>query len=219
MTIWTPRTRDYEKETKSCSVLLQEVSQHPLLPETKETGVRNKVMPPKVPLLESKDTQDPMGAFLSDSQGSDPLLDPLGAMSLQTQGFIDPLQDSVDQVEAIEDEGVAEMGENNTVKAAADKRRDEEDIKQQAIEMYRDELTVPWSLKKKQILSEYSVVGSILLNKDAYDPFEGTGIEDGTQTRHLDKYANRLAALERRVINDKKIEITQGQFEGHEETK
>ena len=79
---------------------------------------------PKVPLLESKDTR-PHGCVLVRFEIR--LLDPLGAMSLQTQGFIDPPQDSVDQVEAIEDEGVVKMGENNTVKAA-DKRRDEEDI-------------------------------------------------------------------------------------------
>ena len=216
MTIWTPRKRDYEKEAKACSVSLQEVTQHPLLPETKAVSPRSVVMPPKVPSLESSDGTDPISVYLDETHGADPLLDPLGAMSVQTTGFIDPLQANMGMLGAAEDEAAAEtVAGSNALKAAAAKKRDDEEIKRQAIDMYRDELTVPWSLKKKQILSDYGVTGSILMNKDAYDPFEGTGIEDGTQTRHLDKYASRLAALERRAINDKKVEITQGQFEAH----
>ena len=92
------------------------------------------------------------------------------------------------------------------MKAAVAKNLDDANLKQQAIDIRLGELNIPWELKKKQILSEYSVSGSILMNKDAYDPFEGTGIEDGTQTRHLDKYSERLAALERRQMNDQKIE-------------
>ena len=216
MTIWTPRRRDYEKELKAGSVSLSEVTQHPLLPETKASSPRNSVMPPKPPSLQSGDGPDPMGAFLGESQGADPLLDPLGGLSVQTSGFVDPLQGGIGLAGSGEAAAAADtVEESNALKAAAAKQRDDEEIKQQAIDMYRDELTVPWSLKKKQILSDYSVTGSILMNKDAYDPFEGTGIEDGTQTRHLDKYANRLAALERRTINDNKVEITQGQFEAH----
>lgn len=144
----------------------------------------------------------------------DPLSDPLGALVMETQGFVDPLAVVVEKTTEEGSSGMT-IEETNAMKAAAAKSRDEATLKQQAIEIRKDELNIPWEFKKKQILSEYSVTGSILMNKDAYDPFEGTGIEDGTQTRHLDKYAERLAALERRQMNDQKVEITQGQFEAH----
>lgn len=225
MVDWKPRDIDYERRLKGLSVDLQTVNQHPLLPHIKKPSSGNGVgMPPRPPgasdwgsgvegSMEQKISDDPLGGTLSAAM-DDPLSDPLGALVMETQGFVDPL---AVVVEKLTDEGSSGMTveETNAMKAAAAKSRDEATMKQQAIDIRKDELNIPWELKKKQILSEYSVSGSILMNKDAYDPFEGTGIEDGTQTRHLDKYAERLAALERRQMNDQKVEITQGQFEAH----
>ena len=212
MTIWTPKVRDYEKEVKLFAVTMQEVTQHPLLPDNRTTSTAYSL--PRPPNVTNNDEMDPLVDILQESQSDGPLLDPLGAMTVQTSGFVDPLQSGFETTDNQNSLGET-VDETNELKAAAAKQRNDAEIKQQAIDMYKDELNIPWALKKKQIVSDYSVTGSILMNKDAYDPFEGTGIEDGTQTRHLDKYANRLAALERRTINDNKVEITQGQFEAH----
>jgi hypothetical protein len=43
-------------------------------------------------------------------------------------------------------------------------------------------------LKKKQILKDYSVTGHIFINSSAIDEIVGTGVEDGSDLRHINKY-------------------------------
>jgi hypothetical protein len=59
------------------------------------------------------------------------------------------------------------------------------------------------------------VQGSLSVNASAYNDFSGSGVEDGSATRHLDTYQDRLASLERRQISSDVIELTQKEYEEH----
>lgn len=55
-----------------------------------------------------------------------------------------------------------------------------------------------------------------MLNSNALNEFAGSGVEDGSNMRQLDKYNARLATLERRQINEgEKVELSQAQYASH----
>lgn len=60
------------------------------------------------------------------------------------------------------------------------------------------------------------MIGNITLNSNAINEFAGSGVEDGSNMRHLDKYNARLASLEKRQINDgEKVELSQTEYASH----
>ena len=177
---WIPLEVDYVKQSKSLQMDLAHVSVHPLLPQ-KAKKVTSSLISPKS--SGNSNLLDPLGV----------LSDPLGALSLNNnteedvnvEEFYDPLQ-GVRTQEAIEaDASITEIAAR---KAEEGRRANLQSERQVALDSWINDINTSWDIKKRQIFGEYSVQGSIIMNKDAYDPFEGTGIEDGTETRHLDKY-------------------------------
>jgi hypothetical protein len=71
----------------------------------------------------------------------------------------------------------------------------------------------PWEVKKKQIISKFAYSGDVTLLSSAINDFEGSGVEDGSASRPLDKYAQRLASLEKRHVVDEKVNLTQTEYE------
>jgi hypothetical protein len=58
--------------------------------------------------------------------------------------------------------------------------------------------------------------GNVTLNSNAMNDFAGSGVEDGSNMRQLDKYNARLATLEKRQINDgEKVELSQTEYASH----
>jgi hypothetical protein len=56
----------------------------------------------------------------------------------------------------------------------------------------------------------------VVLNSNAINEFAGSGVEDGSATRYLDKYNARLASLEKRQISDgDKVELSQQEYASH----
>jgi len=76
-----------------------------------------------------------------------------------------------------------------------------------------------WIHRREKILYEYAVSGNITLSSKAMVEIKGSGLEDGSVTRHLDKYDQRLAHLEKRQINEeegeKVISLTHIEYSAH----
>ena len=76
-----------------------------------------------------------------------------------------------------------------------------------------------WIHRREKILYEYAVSGTITLSSRAMVEIKGSGLEDGSVTRHLDKYDQRLAHLEKRQINEeegeKVISLTHIEYSAH----
>jgi hypothetical protein len=93
-----------------------------------------------------------------------------------------------------------------------------ENSKQLAADLQQEDLQTPWQMKKQQIRKDYNVSGNIILSSSSINEFAGSGVEDGSGTRHVDKYDKRLANLERREMSaDEKVEISQKEYENHVE--
>ena len=87
--------------------------------------------------------------------------------------------------------------------------------RQVAQDVHLDNLNTPWLLKKRQILKDYSVTGHIFINSSAIDEIEGSGVEDGSDMRHINKYNRRLDFLERRKVSERTVEMSQQECEAH----
>jgi hypothetical protein len=75
-----------------------------------------------------------------------------------------------------------------------------------------------WIHRREKILYEYAVSGTITLSSKAMVEIKGSGLEDGSVTRHLDKYDQRLAHLEKRQINEEGenvISLTHIEYSAH----
>ena len=98
---WKPIDVDYEARLRSLSVGMQTVNQHPLLPQSSaRANNSSNGMPPLPPVLGSDSVgeqkfneDDPLGGEWNLAVD---VLDPLGAMTIETKGFVDPLSAVVD---------------------------------------------------------------------------------------------------------------------------
>ena len=57
--------------------------------------------------------------------------------------------------------------------------------------------TKDWDYYKNSILNDFAMSGSISVGADAFNEIKGSGVEDGTSFRTIDKHSARLARLER----------------------
>lgn len=78
-----------------------------------------------------------------------------------------------------------------------------------------ENLHSPWQLRKQQILRDYTITGNITVSSSVINEFSGSGVEDGSATRHLDKYTQRLANLERRYVSEEKVQLSFKEYEDH----
>ena len=63
-------------------------------------------------------------------------------------------------------------------------------------EAIKNKLNTSWQAYKSNILAEFSVTGSIAVDAENFNEFSGSGVEDGSSFRHIDKHTARLAHLE-----------------------
>jgi hypothetical protein len=82
-------------------------------------------------------------------------------------------------------------------------------------ESKEDELTKQWMSKKQQILKRFEYTGEITVSSSTINEFDGSGVEDGSSTRYLDKYTQRLATLEKRAVTEDKVKLSQIEYENH----
>ena len=177
---------------------------------------------------------------LSDPLSNDPLSDPLGARGGGRGGgdFVDPLSAAANNmtiidplanppssssgggVSTVSSFGSASLhdplsggGGGGSGGAVESRYQAAETARQTALDVHADSLSTPWEKKKQQILKDYVVSGNITLNSSAIVEFAGSGVEDGSDTRHLDKYTQRLASLERRHIKEETVELTQKEYQ------
>lgn len=71
-----------------------------------------------------------------------------------------------------------------------------------------------WNARKQQILLEYTISGSLTLNSSSLNEIMGSGVEDGSNTKKVDIYTQRLANLERNLHEDK-VTMTQKEYSDH----
>lgn len=69
-----------------------------------------------------------------------------------------------------------------------------------------------WDNRKAQLKKDFTVTGKIKVSNLTWNAEEGTGVEDGTSVRRVDKYDKRLASLERRQMKDtERVEVSQAE--------
>lgn len=160
-------------------------------------------------LLEAEKPSGKSSSSKKTTLSDDPLSDPLSG------GFTDPL--SAPSKPAVIDDPLS----SSSARASAvveTKSQALESSKQLAAELQAEDLQHPWQTKKQQIRKDYNVSGNIVLSSSSLNEFSGSGVEDGSGTRRVDKYDKRLANLERREMSaDEKIEISQKEYENHVE--
>lgn len=129
----------------------------------------------------------------------DPLVDPLGALKDPLLNNDDPLSGSAGVLAKAESK--AQIITNALIAAQ---------------EAHEENLKTPWQIKKSAIKNEYTITGNVTVKSSALAEFVGSGVEDGSSARKVDKYDKRLASLEKRVNSaDAKIEISQKEYESH----
>jgi hypothetical protein len=168
-----------------------EVSNHPLL-SNKQRQI----------ILEKVEKQEK----LKSSAAFDPLSNPLGPSKIQNETVLDPLLNTMNII----DDPLSSFA-----KGKESKNENLEIIKKAAQELHEDKLKTPWQLKKLQILKDFSMSGNITLSSNVINEFAGSGVEDGSGARHLDKYTQRLASLVKRQVSQEKVELSQKEYEDH----
>jgi hypothetical protein len=72
-----------------------------------------------------------------------------------------------------------------------------------------------WDDLKKRINVDFSVSGNIRLGANIVNEFAGSGVEDGSSSKQVDRYAKRLEQLERKIAKEDTVEFTQEECENH----
>lgn len=154
--------------------------------------------PPKVKLINK--TKSMSGKAMQVVE--DPMGDPLGA------AFADPLSSPAPAPQVMEDPLSNPSVETKSAVLLSSQKA--------ALEMHDEMLKTPWQQKKMQIKSEYTISGNIVVKSSAMNDFVGSGLEDGSSARRVDKYDKRLANLEKRTTTkDERIELSQKEYESH----
>eukprot|EP00605_Chrysophyceae_sp_TOSAG23-4_P002182 GSChrysophyteH1.ASY1.ANO1.2412.1 assembled CDS len=185
---WQPLACNYDNARSRMKADLSMASQHPLQPREV-----------KRPVVVVKPPSTPTSSGTTAAVKTDTLeVDPLSALSM------DPLSDPLSAmlVEAVKAQVKADQ-----------KRKENDEARNADLAAMELDLNIDWDKFKKQVYADFKIDGSITMSSAAYNDFEGTGVDDGSRKRHLDKYSQRLAVLEQRVLNKDTVIITQSQFE------
>jgi len=151
----------------------------------------------------------------SSSSSSNPLdgSDPLGGGS--SDPLADPLSDPLSGMSVSDDPLSSMLGSDAGSKLEQRKQTASEASRQVTKDLHTTRLNTPWSIMKQQISRDYTVVGNITVGASSIREFAGSGVEDGSSHRKVDRYTKRLAGLERKEISDDKIELTQKEYAAH----
>ena len=170
---------------------------HPLLPRRAPKPVVKEVKTVKRGGSKvSMPAGDPLGGGSDPLKPTDPLTDPLSAMSIA-----DPLS--------------AMLGSDTSSRMEQRKQVASEATREVDEELRTSRLNTPWSTMKHQISRDYTVVGNITVGASSIREFAGSGVEDGSSHRAVDRYAKRLANIERKDMSEDKIELTQKEYVAH----
>eukprot|EP00595_Chromulina_sp_UTEXLB2642_P002807 CAMPEP_0196768398 /NCGR_PEP_ID=MMETSP1095-20130614/42699_1 /TAXON_ID=96789 ORGANISM="Chromulina nebulosa, Strain UTEXLB2642" /NCGR_SAMPLE_ID=MMETSP1095 /ASSEMBLY_ACC=CAM_ASM_000446 /LENGTH=1091 /DNA_ID=CAMNT_0042137929 /DNA_START=656 /DNA_END=3929 /DNA_ORIENTATION=+ len=187
---WVPLRRNYSIEREKYKLESSSTASHPLQPKKQ----RQTVVVTEIKIKSSGNVkqlvniQDPLSNRLYDplTNSLDPLSDPLSSK----KDFNDPLSDPLSNISltvnmSSNDDSVQNTTSNNKI---------------------------TWNVKKQQILKDYAMIGNISLSSSAINDFSGSGVEDGSSTKRVDKYTERLASLEKK---DDLVTLTQKEYEDH----
>lgn len=202
---WAPLSRHYETEKNKYVVKAAPVTNHPLLPNRPKEVVQVKsknANADETPAAQLDPLSNPL---------SDPLsfVDPLSSPSPQ---IVDPLLNSISVVidDPLSNPSVV------TAKSQENKMQSIAASKQAALDIQEGNRNTSWDLKKQQILRDFTFTGNVTLASSAFNEFSGSGVEDGSATRYLDKYTERLASLERKDSSqDETVEMSQKEYQAH----
>jgi hypothetical protein len=194
----TPLPRNYERETNEIASVRSAAPAHPL--QSIASRPANKV--------------DVMAAITT------PAEDPLSTKAnFSKEVIVDPLSASLSSKAAIVDDPLSASLSTRPTSATTTTEtvsHSLESVRQASLEVQDSGLSAPWRAKKLQIRKDYTVAGKITLNATAITDFIGSGVEDGTSTRKVDKYDRRLANLEQRVASvNETVELSQKEYEAH----
>eukprot|EP00604_Paraphysomonas_vestita_P002482 CAMPEP_0174818278 /NCGR_PEP_ID=MMETSP1107-20130205/937_1 /TAXON_ID=36770 /ORGANISM="Paraphysomonas vestita, Strain GFlagA" /LENGTH=302 /DNA_ID=CAMNT_0016029925 /DNA_START=49 /DNA_END=954 /DNA_ORIENTATION=+ len=196
---WNPINRNYDEELRHLE--RQNVENHPLLPRKIQVAV-----------VKTKDPRASKRGSATKSSIGDPLssgLDPLGV------AVNDPLSDPLSSMSIASDPLSMMIGTDNASKVEQRKQLASEASKQVLEENRVNRLNTPWSTMKQQILRDYTVVGNITVGASSIREFAGSGVEDGSSSKRVDRYTKRLAGLEKREYAEDKIELSQKEYAAH----
>ena len=78
-------------------------------------------------------------------------------------------------------------------------------------------MNTTWQSYRAQILAEFTVTGSIAVGADNFNEFAGSGVEDGSSFRQIDKHTARLAQLESKAakLKGENVVMTQAEYIDH----
>lgn len=202
MPSWNVLVRQYESERHPAD--RSSANFHPLQP--------NKPVP--VAAAPTISTPNSNRKSISIKKGAS-VIDPLSSASSDplSGGLDDPLSDPLNAMSI----GPSTQSTPTNSNQQSKRLSINEHLKQTAQEIHTTNLNTPWQIKKAQILSDYALVGNITLGSSAINEFSGSGVEDGSSggNRQVDKYSQRLAALEKRNVSDDKVSMTQQEYMAH----
>jgi hypothetical protein len=184
---WSPIVRNYDNEHKVSSLESIHSPIHPLLPSKPKL-----VNLPKPPVVSKR------GSISVTTTTFDPLSDPLSGGSSSN----DPLSNPLSNLSIADPLASNKIIENNS-------------SLQDAQESHHMKLNTPWNQRKQQILKDYVFSGTLTVSGSAIGGFEGSGVEDGSSNKEIDKYSNRLAQLERRHVHDSSVQMSQTDYIQH----
>jgi hypothetical protein len=192
----TPLNRTYDGEFNNLD--RQDVDNHPLLARKA----------PVIAVVKQKETRNvKRNSTKSLVSISDPLGDPLGSPSN------DPLSNPLSTLSVSDDPLSRMMNSDTSPRQIASTSTDNSN---QILEENRlKRLNTPWSTMKHQIARDYTVIGNITVGASSIREFTGSGVEDGSSSRKVDRYTKRLAGLEKRDYFEDKIELSQKEYAAH----
>lgn len=184
---WSPIVRNYDNEHKVSSLESIYSPIHPLLPSKPK-----QVNLPKPPVVSKR------GSVSITTTTFDPLSDPLNGGNSSN----DPLSNPLSNLSINDPLSSSKIIEKNI-------------SLKDAQETHSWKLNTPWYQRKQQILKDYVFVGTLTVSNSAISGFEGSGVEDGSGKKEIDKYSHRLASLERRHVHDSNIQMSQTEYIQH----
>jgi anti-sigma28 factor (negative regulator of flagellin synthesis) len=196
-----PAERKFDDEKKKLTVPFSEASQaHPLLPQKPKAIVATEKTTTRAigkgaTKVTVVDDIDPLSMLAADPLSRPPL--PPTSSPIRDDPLANPLKPPVNDLKS----------QTSPSPAVSKKNSDNSS---------NNNSKARWEQRKQQLKKEFSVVGKIKISNLSWNADEGTGVEDGTSVRRVDKFDKRLASLEKRQEkkqDEQRAEISQSEYE------
>jgi anti-sigma28 factor (negative regulator of flagellin synthesis) len=210
-----PCDRKFDDErTKIRVKAVDALSNHPLLPQkpktmtitekqpnnplSKGSSGKSNITSSKVTVVE--DALDPLSMFASDPLSAKPPAAPIDTPLASSDPLMNPSAPSKSAI------GKAATETTTSSKASSSSTATEQQNLGKSL----------WETRKQQLRRDFSVVGKLKISNLTWNESEGTGVEDGTSVRKVDKYDKRMQLLEKRQAtkdNGQRVEVSQSEYE------